>query len=272
MAKLHAITKFLHELKIRGILEIAVEEKKGISRRQAVKAVFALGAGLAGAGLTYERKGVVGFLRGVLSNPPEQLSSTVEEIQNYISVSKEGLMKNKVDVNTGAFATALCLVAIKEDPEKGLSKLRDFLWKYHLEIQIKENEQHYDDPKAMPGIVSARYSALSTGGPALEFRPSFLTYYELNQESGDVASVKNSDKYIIHEMEHLYQDVRDPGHEFGESIKYAAKMGLGTYDYSKDPEEIEAREKSDKLVDESVAGISTLNDLPWPYGKFFSFH
>lgn len=146
-----------------------------------------------------------------------------------------------------------------------------------MEIRIKEGDETFGDQKGFSDFIGGRYISLETGGPTIEYRPSIFNSYKIGLENSEAETIKKLDKSVVHELVHLWQQLRNPIGGVIETDKFVAQNLIGElypklgYDYLNDPGEIEARDISEKLVDSFLADKKNLEDFPWSFGKFFSF-
>ncbi len=264
------------------------EKEPLLTRREALKLGLLYGAvGLAAGINVIQQKDVVGgFLRGLLDSPPQNPPEPLRELENYIVVPQEGEWARRARVNKAAFATAFTLIALRQDPETGFSRLREFMFKYPLKIEFADENRV---EAGLRGQLLGKYLFLGKGGPTIRFYPVFMTSYQAAQKGNDTNLLKHLDTILVHEGGHFWQDYTHPGRFYArEMISFSIEsvrtlpctVSLGylgefpnipQYDHDSDPLEIEADEIAQTLIDSHIGDITNSQEFPWPFGRFFEF-
>ncbi|MFZ5932824.1 MAG: twin-arginine translocation signal domain-containing protein [Patescibacteria group bacterium] len=250
-------------------------ERQPFSRRDFLKVALAGGAGL-GTGLALSNIFLYSqFLKDLEETSSLNYQDTLRQIENNILVSDEGQWSRKVRINRGAFATLFSIVAMTMNPERGFRRLGQFFERYPFNIEFADENWVFEDLSAQ---AAASFNPRKEGGPILTFYPVFLDEYKAALENNDLELLRQKDTLVTHEVVHLNQLVSNPsGTRMISGVRpmiellSALPRHFPQYDYDSDPLEIEARQISEAFIASSFPNVANLQDLPWPFGRFFEF-
>lgn len=247
--------------------------RERLSRRDAL--ALALPVIVWGGLAYYERKPLGSLVKSILTPPPENSTDYLAEIESYIKV--EGRGDWIPTLNKGAFATALTLIAQRQNPINGLEKLRRFLYAAPLTINLADENVVDIDPSS--GEITrrgGRYEGLFSNGPTIIYYPTTVEGYREAQFDNNMPQLLEYDRVLLHEMGHLWQEIRDiPGHYLtllvtGTVRKAEALTSLPLYDHDSHAPEIEAERIAKEVISANLTNTWE-SELPWPFGKFFEF-